>query len=143
MRRFGVFNKDFYQAEGHHISLVQSHILYEIDCQHHRSIQQVADTLGIDITTFSRQIQTLIKMNLVKKIPEPRDRRIYLLSLTAEGRQVANAIDQQMNTYLEELFSKMSDSEQDMVIQSIRLLNKSMEGTKRCCSTPLAQDNSV
>ncbi|GIP44062.1 hypothetical protein J45TS6_25210 [Paenibacillus sp. J45TS6] len=136
-RRFGFLNKNCCQAGGHDISLVQSHILYEIDRQHEPSMQQVAETLGTDITTFSRQVQTLIKINLVSKTPDPKDRRIFILSLTEEGKEVAENIDGQMNQYLDDVFANMSQEEQEMVVHSIQLLNKNMEKTTKCCTTPL------
>ncbi|MDY0409798.1 MarR family winged helix-turn-helix transcriptional regulator [Virgibacillus soli] len=136
-RRFGFLNKDCCQAGGHDISLVQSHILYEIEHQHYPSMQQVAETLGTDITTFSRQVQSLIKINLVTKAPDPKDRRISILSLTKEGKGVAENIDQQMNQYLDDVFSNMSQKEKEMVIHSVQLLNKNMQKTSKCCTTPL------
>ncbi|GAA4868042.1 hypothetical protein GCM10023310_54650 [Paenibacillus vulneris] len=135
-RRFGFLNKNCCSAGGCDISLIQSHILYEIDRQHKPSIQQVAEALGTDITTFSRQVQSLIKMKLVKKTPDPDDRRVKLLSLTTEGKYVAASIDQQMNDYLNEIFSHMNDFEKDTVIRSIKLLNEAMAKTGQCCSTP-------
>ncbi|AQR79200.1 MarR family winged helix-turn-helix transcriptional regulator [Paenibacillus larvae] len=134
-RRFGFLNKNCCTAGGCDISLIQSHILYEIDHQHKPSIQQVAEALGIDITTFSRQVQSLIKMKLVKKTPDPDDRRVNLLSLTTEGKYVATSIDQQMNSYLNEIFSHMNDFEKDTVIRSIKLLNEAMSKSGQCCST--------
>lgn len=136
-RRFGFLNKHCCRAGEHDISLVQNHILYEIDRQQHPSMQQVAETLGTDITTFSRQVQSLIKMNLVKKVPSQKDRRISILSLTQEGEEVADDIDQQMNQYFEEVFSTMSEKEKQTVIASIQLLNRSMAKTNKCCTTPL------
>lgn len=136
-RRFGFLNKDCCQACGHNISLVQSHILYEIEHQHQPSMQQVAERLGTDITTFSRQVQSLIKINLISKIPDPNDRRISILTLTKEGKEVAETINQQMNQYLDEVFSHMSKEDKDMVVHSIQLLNGSMEKTNRCCTTPI------
>ncbi len=135
-RRFGFLNKNCCSAGGCDISVIQSHILYEIDRQHKPSIQQVAETLGTDITTFSRQVQSLIKMNLVKKTPDPNDRRVHLLSLTTEGKYVAGAIDQQMNDYFNEIFSHMNDFEKDTVIRSIKLLNEAMAKSSQCCSAP-------
>lgn len=133
-RKFGFLDKNCCTAGGFEISLIQSHILYEIDRQHKPSMQQVADALGTDITTFSRQVQTLIKMNLVRKTPDPDDRRIYLLSLTAEGLYVATTIDQQMNAYLQEVFTHMNEFERDTVVRSIKLLNEAMNKTGACCS---------
>ncbi|SFL85909.1 DNA-binding transcriptional regulator, MarR family [Gracilibacillus orientalis] len=136
-RRFGLLNKSCCSAGGIDISLIQSHILYEIDHQHKPSVQKVAEALDTDITTFSRQIQSLIKMNLVKKTPDPDDRRVYVLSLTTEGAFVAASIDQQINAYLNEIFSQMNEFEKDTVIRSIKLLNDAMAKSSVCCTSPM------
>ncbi|KOP79949.1 MarR family winged helix-turn-helix transcriptional regulator [Cytobacillus solani] len=136
-RRFGFLDKNCCSVGGVNVSIIHSHILYEIDKQHHPSIQQVAETLGTDITTFSRQIQALVKMNLVKKTPHPDDKRVYILSLTVEGKYVATTIDQQMKTYLNDVFSHMNEFEKETVIRSIKLLNEAMAKTSNCCTTPM------
>lgn len=135
-RRFGFLNKNCCSVGGLDLSLVHSHILYEIDRLHQPSIQQVADALGIDITTFSRQVQALSRMKLVNKTPDSADRRVSILSLTTEGKFVAAAIDRQMNDYLNGVFGQMNEFERETVIRSIKLLNDSMAKSKMCC-TPL------
>ncbi|MDN4605370.1 MULTISPECIES: MarR family winged helix-turn-helix transcriptional regulator [Paenibacillus] len=135
VRRFGLLDKNCCTVGEQEISLIQSHILYEIDHQHEPSMQQIAETLAMDITTFSRQIQTLIKKNLVLKTPHPEDRRVYILRLTVEGKFVATAIDHRMNTHLEEVFSFMTDTEKAIVMQSVKLLNESMLKSKMCCTS--------
>ncbi|MEH7356260.1 MarR family winged helix-turn-helix transcriptional regulator [Neobacillus drentensis] len=132
-RRFGLLDKNCCQVGGTEISLVQSHILYELLRRDKPSMQQVAETLGMDITTFSRQIQTLIKIELVLKTPLPEDRRVYQLSLTTQGKYVAAKIDAEMNQYLNEVFSNMSEFERDMVIKSVKLLNEAMAKSTVCC----------
>lgn len=132
-RRFGLLNKNCCQIGGTEISLVQSHILYELLRRDKPSMQQVADTLGMDITTFSRQIQTLVKMELVVKSPLPDDRRVSQLTLTTQGKYVAAKIDADMNQYLNEVFSNMSEFEQEMVIKSVKLLNEAMSKSTVCC----------
>lgn len=132
-RRFGLLNKNCCTVGGNDITPVQSHILFEVDRQHHPSIQQIADTLGTDITTFSRQVQSLIKMNLIKKTPDPTDRRVSTLSLTVEGKYVATTIDQQMNAYLDEVFSFMTEFEKETVLRSIKLMNEAMAKSDNCC----------
>lgn len=136
-RHFGFLNKNCCTVGGHDISLIHSHILYEIDKQHNPSMQQIAATLGTDITTFSRQVQSLVKMNLVKKSPLPEDKRISVLSLTAEGKFIAAAIDEQMNNMLNEVFANMNEFERETVVRSIKLLNASMAKTSYCCTTPI------
>jgi DNA-binding MarR family transcriptional regulator len=136
-RRFGLLNKNCCSVGSTEISLVQSHILYEIDRQKKPSMQQVAETLAMDITTFSRQIQTLVKMGLVKKTPSTEDRRVSLLSLTTEGKFIATTIDQAMNAYLDEVFSHMNEFEKETVIRSIKLLNQCMAKSSVCCQSLL------
>lgn len=97
-------------------------------------MQQVAETLGTDITTFSRQVQSLVKMNLVNKTPDPTDRRVYILSLTPEGKMVATTIDQQMNEYLNAAFSHMSEFEVETLLRSIKLFNVAMGKSSNCCA---------
>ncbi|MCM3170451.1 MULTISPECIES: MarR family winged helix-turn-helix transcriptional regulator [Peribacillus] len=135
-RRFGLLNKSCCSADGVEVSLVQSHIIYEINRQYHPSIQQIAETLNTDITTFSRQVQSLIKMNLVKKTPLEEDRRISILSLTEEGIAVNKSIDEQMNDYLQEVFSGMNEFEKETVIRSLKLLNERMLQSSVCCTAP-------
>jgi len=132
-RRFGLLNKNCCQVGGTEISVVQSHILYELFRRSKPSMQQVAETLGMDITTFSRQIQTLVKMELVVKSSLPEDKRVSQLSLTTQGKYVAAKIDEDMNQYLNEVFANMSDFERDMVLKSIQLLNEAMSKSSVCC----------
>ncbi|MFE8703004.1 MarR family winged helix-turn-helix transcriptional regulator [Cytobacillus sp. FJAT-54145] len=132
-RRFGLLNKNCCQVGGAELSLIQSHILFEIDHDKQPLMNQVAERLGIDMSTFSRQIQTLIKMGLVTKSQHSEDKRAFILSLTTEGKYVATAISTDMNQYLEEVFSHMSEFEKEVVIKSVKLLNESMAKSTVCC----------
>lgn len=135
-RRFGLLNKNCCSVGAIDISTVHSHIIYEIDKQHEPTMQQIAETLAIDVTTFSRQIQTLIKMDLVTKSPSLNDKRYYVLALTTQGKFMASAIEASMNNYLDEIFSHMNEFEQETVLRSIKLLNNAMSKSSVCC-TPL------
>ncbi|WP_334074478.1 MULTISPECIES: MarR family winged helix-turn-helix transcriptional regulator [Paenibacillus] len=125
-RRFGVLSKNCCTAGGAEISLVQSHILYEVSRRHKPSMQEIADALGTDITTFSRQVQSLVKMKLLKKNPDAGDRRVYNLSLTAEGQFIAASIDAQMAETFEEIFLHLTEFEKETILRSVRLLNEAM-----------------
>jgi DNA-binding MarR family transcriptional regulator len=125
-RRFSALDKHSIRQCDAELSLVQSHILYEIDVHYNPSMQQIADALSLDITTFSRQIQSLVKLGLVHKTTLPEDRRVTILSLTTQGKETVSIINQQMNVYLHDIFSQMTSFEQDTVIRSIKLLHASM-----------------
>ncbi|MBP3950386.1 MarR family winged helix-turn-helix transcriptional regulator [Bacillus suaedae] len=133
-RRFGILNKNCCGV-GEAVTPVQSHIIYEIAKLKEGSMQEVAEVLNSDITTFSRQIQTLVKMGLVSKHASVKDKRMYLLSLTKKGMEVHTGIGEEMERNLENLFKNMTLFEQETVIRSLQLLNKHMGESTSCCKT--------
>lgn len=134
VRRFGLLNADCCDCCcGEEISLVQSHILYDVKRLNNPSMQQVAEGLGIDITTFSRQIKTLEKKGLIERTPDLTDRRVNILSLTPEGQAVEKRIDDRMKAFIEKILAQLTEFEREMVIKSIQLLNKAIKNTGACC----------
>ncbi|KPB05252.1 MarR family winged helix-turn-helix transcriptional regulator [Bacillus sp. CHD6a] len=133
MRRFGMLNKNCCTVEKADISQVQSHILYELARSQGPSMQQVAETIGMDITTFSRQIQTLVKLELVKKRQSTEDKRMYHLYLTEKGKEMEDGINKQMHHYLANVFSNLSEKESTDVVESLKILNAAMSKSNMCC----------
>jgi DNA-binding MarR family transcriptional regulator len=138
VRRFGFLSERCCEdCCGDEISLVQSHILYEITKQNKPSMQDVAGALGVDITTFSRQVKTLVERDLVKKTPHPSDNRVNLLSLTSKGMTTEQKINDEMNTYLTHILSNLTEFERETVIRSIQLLDDAMRKSEKYCCPPL------
>ncbi len=132
VRRFGLLNAECCdECCGEQVSMVQSHILFEVRRAGNPSMQRVAEELGMDITTFSRQVKTLETKGLVTRQASPDDRRVSLLGLTSEGLQVLEKIDRYMAGRIERIFSGMTPFERETVIRSLGLLNEAV--TKAGC----------
>lgn len=132
VRRFGLLNASCCdECCGEQVSLVQSHILFEVRRLGNPSMQRVAEELGIDITTFSRQAKTLEGKKLVLRQVSPGDRRVTLLGLTDEGKRVLGQIDRYMSKKLEQVFAKMTAFERETVFGSLRLLNEAVAKAER------------
>lgn len=112
------------------ISIVQSSIIYEISLMTKPSMQAVAEAVGMDITTFSRQIGTLEKKDLVIRTPYEQDRRIYLLSLTAKGNDMVVAINGIIAAKMESALASMNDFERETVLRSMHVLEVKLRGTE-------------
>lgn len=110
------------------ISIVQSSILYEISLMNKPSMQTVAEAVGMDITTFSRQIGTLEKKELVARTPYEGDRRIYLLSLTGKGSEMVVAINGIITAKMENALASMNDFERETVLRSMHVLEEKLRG---------------
>jgi DNA-binding MarR family transcriptional regulator len=92
-------------------------------------MQQVAEELGVDSTTFSRQVKSLTEKGLTVRRVSQEDRRVNLLELTDEGVCMLERIDLQMNEKMEQVFSDMTDFERDCVCRSLELISGVMEKT--------------
>lgn len=143
-RHFGLLNASCCdECCGEQVSMAQSHILFEVHRLDNPSMQQVAEELGMDVTTFSRQVKSLEEKGLVCRRVSPDDRRVILLGLSNAGRQVLEKIDGYMAAHLERIFNKMSPFERETVVRSLGLLNEALmqtaresanqEGTIACC----------
>jgi len=114
--------------------MAQGHILFEIRRSGNPSMQQVAEELGMDITTFSRQAKSLEAKRLITRRVSPDDRRVSLLGLTPAGEEVMGRIDQYMAGRIERIFSSMSIFERETVSRSLGLLNGALANTV-CCGS--------
>lgn len=143
-RRFGLLNATCCdECCGEQVSMAQSHILFEVRRLESPSMQQVAEELGMDVTTFSRQAKSLEAKGLVTRRVSPEDRRVSLLGLTDEGLRVLGKIDRYMAERLDLIFARMSTFERETVIRSLELLSEAVakageiasrpEGTIACC----------
>ncbi len=133
VRRFGLLNASCCEeCCGEQVSMPQGHILFEIRRKGNPSMQQVADELGMDITTFSRQAKSLEGKGLISRRVSPDDRRVSLLGLTTAGEEVLGRIDRYMADKIERIFSTMSSFEKESVIRSLQLLNSALAKTD-CC----------
>jgi DNA-binding MarR family transcriptional regulator len=144
VRRFGLLNAACCdECCGEQVSMAQSHILFEIRRKGAPSMQQVAEELGMDVTTFSRQAKGLEGKGLIVRTVSPEDRRVSLLGLTAVGEDVLARIDRYMAEKIERIFSAMTPFERETVVGSLGLLNDALgrgviagsarEGIIACC----------
>jgi len=140
-RRFGLLNaSSCEECCGEQVSLPQGHILFEIRRVGNPSMLQVAEELGMDITTFSRQAKSLEGKGLIARRVSPDDRRVTLLGLTPAGEEVMGRIDSYMADRIERIFSTMSDFERETVVRSLGLLNEALAKTD-CCG--IRQDTKI
>jgi len=136
VRRFGLLNAACCdECCGEQVSLAQSHILFEIRRKGAPSMQQVAEELCMDVTTFSRQVKGLEAKGLILRTVSPEDRRVSLLGLTDAGNEALKRIDSYMADRIEQIFSGMSEFERETVIRSLGLLNEAVARIG-CCSEP-------
>ncbi|MFZ3510798.1 bifunctional helix-turn-helix transcriptional regulator/GNAT family N-acetyltransferase [Vibrio harveyi] len=108
---------------------VQAHALGEIQLQP-LTINQLAQQLNVDKSNASRTVTGLIKLGLVESIENPKDKRSQLVGLTEQGQQALSQLDQQQNSFFEQLLTQLNDSEQEQLKLGLETYLKGL--TKVC-----------
>lgn len=108
---------------------VQAHALGEIQLQP-LTINQLAQQLNVDKSNASRTVTGLIKLGLVESIENPKDKRSQLVALTEPGQQALSQLDQQQNSFFEQLLTQLDDSEQEQLKLGLETYLKGL--TKVC-----------
>ncbi|HHF3147596.1 TPA: GNAT family N-acetyltransferase [Vibrio diabolicus] len=108
---------------------VQAHALGEIQLQP-LTINQLAQQLSVDKSNASRTITGLIKLGLVESIENPKDKRSQLVVLTIQGQQALSQLDQQQNSFFEQLLTQLDDCEQEQLKLGLEAYLKGL--TKVC-----------
>ncbi|EKM12893.1 marR family protein [Vibrio harveyi] len=108
---------------------VQAHALGEIQLQP-LSINQLAQQLNVDKSNASRTVTGLIKLGLVESIENPKDKRSQLVALTEQGQQALSQLDQQQNSFFEQLLTQLDDNEQEQLKLGLETYLKGL--TKVC-----------
>lgn len=81
----------------------------------------VADRTGLDKSTVSRQIATLVALDLLERVPDPDDGRARRIQLSDSGRERLSEVRKQRRKHLRGQFASWST--QDLQDLS-RLLNR-------------------
>ncbi|MFV8454523.1 bifunctional helix-turn-helix transcriptional regulator/GNAT family N-acetyltransferase [Vibrio owensii] len=108
---------------------VQAHALGEIQLQS-LTINKLAQQLNVDKSNASRTVTGLIKLGLVESIENPKDKRSQLVALTEQGQQALSQLDQQQNSFFEQLLTQLDDSEQEQLKLGLETYLKGL--TKVC-----------
>ncbi|MGR5212877.1 bifunctional helix-turn-helix transcriptional regulator/GNAT family N-acetyltransferase [Vibrio rotiferianus] len=108
---------------------VQAHALGEIQLQP-LTINKLAQQLNVDKSNASRTVTGLIKLGLVESIENPKDKRSQLVALTEQGQQALSQLDQQQNSFFEQLLTQLDDSEQEQLKLGLETYLKGL--TKVC-----------
>jgi DNA-binding MarR family transcriptional regulator/GNAT superfamily N-acetyltransferase len=89
-RKLGVLDQQLLKSP---FSLSEARVLYELATNENLAAKEIGIELGLDPGYLSRIIQNFDEKGLIARKPLASDRRQYLISLTAKGRQAFAKLD--------------------------------------------------
>lgn len=130
VRNLGVLEKSDASCCG--VSLTQCHAIVEIGRKERLSLVELAELLGLDKSTMSRTVNSLVEDDLVLRDLDTENRRYVVIQLTENGRNVFQTIEQSMEGYYTAIFSAIPEEKQTQVLESLQLLAEAVRSNK-CC----------
>jgi len=86
-------------------------LLVRIDRRGPIGVVELADLVGRDYTTVSRQVARLDELGLVVRRAGTRDKRVREAEVTEQGREMADAIDRMREEIVGELMADWTNAE--------------------------------
>lgn len=104
------------------LSMVQASVISAIGRSTDLSIITLAEQLILDKSTVSRHVSNLVNEGYVNRVESSEDRRYSVLSLTEKGQQVYQTIQNTTRHYYTQIFSKMSQEDQEKLKSGLSAL---------------------
>lgn len=98
------------------LSVVQCHTVINLGELKQTTIGQMAEHMGVDKSTLSRTVDSLVRLGLVERETDPEDRRFMRIFLSEKGEKICRDLNEVNNRYLEEVFAKIPKEEQENVL---------------------------
>ena len=90
-------------------------------------VGDLADRVGRDYTTVSRQIAKLDSLGLVARAASEKDGRVRVASITPKGKSMTDAIDQARGAKARSLFKSWTEEDFDNLVRLMQRLATAIE----------------
>jgi DNA-binding MarR family transcriptional regulator/GNAT superfamily N-acetyltransferase len=115
-QQIGALNRGFLDSE---YSLTDVRVLFELRHRGRTTATMLGEELALDAAYLSRLLRELERQRLVAKTRSRTDRRQSILTLTARGRRVFDALDQRQHAAVAEMIAPLAPSARSEVVTSM------------------------
>jgi DNA-binding MarR family transcriptional regulator len=88
-----------------------------------RTQAALARSIGADKTRIIGVLDELERLGLIRREPDPADRRVHLLSLTARGRRLHESVQAAIQEQEERLLARLSPGDRLGFLRALRTLS--------------------
>jgi len=124
---FGIFRRNlmrniFAYAKDRGLTMAQFGALLHIFHKGACGVSDIGSDLGVTNSAASQMLERLVQQKIITRSEDPADRRVKQIVLTDKGRQILEESEHANQSWLEELVSKMTPTEQEQVRTGLVIL---------------------
>lgn len=101
------------------LSINDLHVIHIISLKENITSSQIANLLSFSRAALSKTMDKLEKLNYIKRVPNSKDRRSYLIKLTKKGRLLRRLHNSQYIKYTESLIKDLNLEEKEKLNYSL------------------------
>lgn len=101
------------------LSVVQCHTVIALGELGETTIGEMAVQMGVDKSTLSRTLDTLVEKTLVDRREHATDRRYLLVRLTDKGRQVCDHLNRVNDDFIARVFARIPEQGRSEVMKHV------------------------
>jgi DNA-binding MarR family transcriptional regulator/GNAT superfamily N-acetyltransferase len=131
-RKLGVLDQQLLKSP---FSLSEARVLYELATNENLAAKEIGIELGLDPGYLSRIVQNFEEKGLITRKPLASDRRQYLLSLTAKGRQAFAKLDRSSHDEVAAMLAALAHGSGQRLIAAMAAIERLL-GDSRAPSPP-------
>ena len=110
-------------------SLSEARVLYELANRENLAAKEIGIELGLDPGYLSRIVQNFDEKGLITRKPLEADRRQYLLSLTAKGRQAFARLDRSAHDDVAAMLGSLRQRDGQRLVEAMAVIERLLGAT--------------
>jgi MarR family transcriptional regulator, organic hydroperoxide resistance regulator len=132
VRVIQLFERD--QIKVHGFTTSQCNTLLEISKAGSLTMNELSDKMNLNTSTMTRILDNLVRDKYISRDRDEADRRIVVVSLTENGKEVAIKLSNSVNQYYKKIIENIPEGQVDSVLNSVNVLQKAFEkANPNCC----------
>lgn len=112
------------------VTIAQCHAIMEIGDAGELNLKDLSARLGLDTSTLSRTVESLVRDGLAERTVCREDRRATRIRLNAKGRAARDRIHATWNRICREMFQSIPREKHAMLVESVSMVAELLAG---CC----------
>ena len=120
-----LFFKDFICEYNSPYSLNSTHIkaLMMLYFNNQCPISGLSEKTNLEKGSFTPVVTKLLKLDLINKIRDENDKRVYKLFLTEKGKEIAMEVSESHESYVEDKLNQLSTTKKDEFLLCLKKIN--------------------
>ena len=93
-------------------------------------VRDISEELGITPGGISQQVETLVRMGLLERKPDEKDRRAVCITLSERGKEINRKLDSFFSSLFQRLLAGVPDEKYRSFVEVLDTMAESMEELK-------------